>query len=173
MLKDIHNEIVNTRKMIIAERDNLKQQVYWLGKYIKLNLPDKTKIQLVIAPAVVSLFCIVLAVNAAISKSQLNAERAKTTSLNRQVVDLEVRYKQAAGFEAQISDVKSNYDGLIKNLQYSLDTARREADIARREADALRATNSDLERRLNVALNASSQAPSATAVPEASALAAE
>ncbi len=113
---------------------------------------DKTKIHLIIAPGVVSLICIVLAVNAAIFKTQLNAERAKTTSLNRQIVHSGARYRQVADFEAQMSDIKSRYDGLIRDLQYSLDVARREAENAKNEADVLRAMNSDLEARLKTSL---------------------
>ena len=124
---------------------------------------DKAKIHSVVAPVVVSLFCIVIAANAAIFKTQLNRERASTESLNRQVIDL------GAQLDQQVVTVK--------DLQNSLDAARRDADAARRdvnalrrEADGLRASNSDLERRLDAALKAASKNPSdaAKSVTEAS-----
>ena len=128
---------------------------------------DKAKIHSVVAPVVVSLFCIVIAANAAIFKTQLNRERASTESLNRQVIDLGAQLDQQVG--------------IVKDLQYSLDVAgrgmdvaKREADAAKREAEALRVANSDLETRLDAVLKAASGlSDSAKSVSEASAPAIE
>ncbi len=101
---------------------------------------DKNKLYLIVAPAVVSLICIVLAVNAASLGSQLNAETAKVAELNAQVANL--------GTQLANQDDQAR---IINDLQSSLDAARRDADAARREAEGLRTANSDLEARLSAA----------------------
>ena len=110
---------------------------------------EKNKAYLVVVPVVMSLICIVLAVNAVMLGSQLNAERARATGLNAQIVNLGA---QLAGYNDQA--------GIINDLRSSLDAARKDADAARREAETLRAANSDLEVRLSA-----QQAPAAPVAP--------
>ena len=121
---------------------------------------EKNKAYLIAAPIVVSLICVVLAVNLVTANSRLNAERAKVAELNTQIVN----------FVPQLSGLQARYDEqvrIVRDLQNSLDAARREAQI-------LRAANSDLEARLNAA-SAALQASSGTteSAPETPAPAAE
>ena len=90
---------------------------------------EKNKVYSIVVPVVMSLICIVLAVNAVTLGSQLNAERARAAGLNTQIVNLGA---QLAGYNDQA--------GIINDLRSSLDAARR-------EAETLRAANSDLEVR--------------------------
>jgi len=113
---------------------------------------EKKKAYLIVVPVVMSLICIVFAVNAVRLGSQLNAERARATGLNTQIVNLGA---QLAGYNDQA--------GIINDLQSSLDAARRDTDAARREVETLRAANSDLEVRLSAQQTPVAPAPVAPA----------
>lgn len=109
-------------------------------------MADKTKVSFVIAPIIVSVICIVLAVNAAVLSSQLNKGKAKRGILNAQIIDL----------EASLSDVNVRYNEqarLVKDLQYSLEATRRERDEAKIEVNNLKVTNTDLKSKLNAGLD--------------------
>jgi len=108
---------------------------------------DKTKVSLVIGPIIVSVVCIVLAVNAAVLNSQLNEEKTKLVTLNAEIVKL----------GPSLSDANVRYNEqvrLVKDLQYSLEATRREKDELKIEVNDLRATNADLKSKLNVDLDA-------------------
>ena len=108
---------------------------------------DKTKVSLVIAPIIVSVVCIVLAVNAVVLNAQLNKEKAKVDTLNAQIIEL----------GSSFSDVNVRYNEqvrLVKDLQYSLEAAKRGAEEAKTEVNNLKVINADLGSRLNAALDA-------------------
>jgi len=105
---------------------------------------DKNKIYSMAGPVLVTLFCIVLAVNLTSARSQLNSTRARVAELNSQIVN----------FTPQISGLKMRYDEqvrIVSDLQNSLNAARNETESARNEAERLRRANADLENRLNAA----------------------
>ncbi|MBU4343083.1 MAG: hypothetical protein KJ902_02640 [Candidatus Omnitrophica bacterium] len=105
---------------------------------------DKNKLYSMIIPILVSLICIVLAVNLASARSQLNSARARVAELNSQIVN----------FAPQISGLKMKYDEqvrIVSDSQNSLNAARNEAESAKNEAERLRSANTDLENRLNAA----------------------
>ncbi|MDP8229594.1 MAG: hypothetical protein P9L93_00650 [Candidatus Gorgyraea atricola] len=106
---------------------------------------DKNKLYLIAAPAVVSLICIVLAVNATSLGSQLNTERAKAAGLNTQVISLGTQLASQAGQAGMINDLQGSLDAARRDA----DAARGELDAARREVEGLRAANSNLEVRLS------------------------
>ncbi len=98
---------------------------------------DKNKIYSMAGPVLVTLFCIVLAVNLSSARSQLNSTRARVAELNSQIVS----------FVPQISGLKMRYDEEVKivsDLQNSLNSARN-------EAERLIRANADLESRVNAA----------------------
>ena len=112
---------------------------------------DKNKLYLIAAPAVVSLICIVLAVNAASLGSQLNSEREKAAGLNAQVISLGAQLTGQAGQAGIINDLQSSLDAAridADAARRDVDAVRRDADAVRRQAEALMAANSDLEARL-------------------------
>jgi len=114
---------------------------------------DKTRVTLVTAAVVVSFVCIVLAANAVILSSKLNTEKARSRALSAQVTDL----------RASLSDIAVGYNKqvkIVKELQYSLDAARRETGDVRKEIDILKADNRNLKGRLDGALNALQAVPS-------------
>jgi biopolymer transport protein ExbB/TolQ len=105
---------------------------------------EKAKTNLLIAFVVVTLVCIILVVNAIALNTQLNALRPKAA--------------KSDALESELADLKVKYDGqarLIRDLQNSLDIARRDAESLRGANASLKATNTDLEARLNAALTAS------------------
>lgn len=119
---------------------------------------DKTKISLIVAPVVVSIICIVLAVNVGVLASQLNAERSKAEAFNSQIIEL----------ERQLSDARGRYDEQVRiarDLQYSLDAARREVENAKNEVGVLRSANADLEARLRAASKPAEGEPPTTESP--------
>ena len=120
---------------------------------------DKTKVSLVIGPIIVSVVCIVLAVNTAVLNSQLNEEKAKWGTLNAEVVKL----------GSSLSDVNVRYNEqvrIVKDLQYSLEAARRERDEVKTEVNNLRVTNADLKSKLNAGLDALQQGVTTEGSPE-------
>jgi len=98
---------------------------------------DKNKIYSMAGPVLVTLFCIVLAVNLSSARSQLNSTRARVAELNSQIVSL----------VPQISGLKMRHNEEVKivsDLQNSLNSARN-------EAERLIRANADLESRVNAA----------------------
>lgn len=113
---------------------------------------DKAKISMVIAPVLVSIICVILAVNVAIARSQLEAEKAKVTGLDSRIQDIGI----------QLADANKRAR-VAQDLQVSLQAARGEIDTARQQIASLNSENSDLKARLDAAMNAL-KAPSAASV---------
>ncbi|MFH1854672.1 MAG: hypothetical protein ABH815_05110 [Candidatus Omnitrophota bacterium] len=111
---------------------------------------DKTKVSLIIAPVVVSIICIILAVNVTIAKSQMNIEKAKAVGLNNRVQEL--------GLKLSDANMRAR---LAQDLQIALNAAKQEAAAAKQEVEtvrqqitALNSENSDLKARLSTAMEA-------------------
>ena len=102
---------------------------------------EKTKFYMVIAPVLVSVICVILALNVAIAKSQLQAEKAKATGLNARIQELGI----------QLADANK---------------ARAEIDATKQQIASLVTENSDLKTRLDTAVNVL-RAPSASDVAPA------
>jgi|GEM_PF-4199389 len=95
---------------------------------------EKAKTNLLIALVVVSIVCLILVVNVVALNAQINTLRPKA--------------ERCDALEKQLQGLKKNYDqqvALVAEL-------RNNFDAAVREANSLRATNSDLQARLNAAL---------------------
>jgi predicted nucleic acid-binding Zn-ribbon protein len=110
---------------------------------------EKTKIYMVIAPVLVSVICIILAVNVAIAGSQLQVEKAKVSGLNVRIEEM----------GAQLADANKRAR-TAQDLQVSLQAARAEIDAAKQQIASLVTENSDLMSRLDAAVNVL-KAPSA------------
>lgn len=104
---------------------------------------DKTKLSLVAAPIVISIICIFLAVNVAVARSQLNAEKAIADSLRAQIVDI----------RGQLVEAQKQSE-TVRELRDSLDRAQKELAAAKQEAMTLNEQKTDLEARLNSAMEA-------------------
>jgi len=99
---------------------------------------DKEKINLIIAPVLVSLICVVLAVNVGMAKSQLNAERAKLLTFDKKLDDLNEQLVAAKG-------KYNEKENIISDLQNSLQAARQETINAQTEIANLKTAVSELE----------------------------
>lgn len=104
---------------------------------------DKTKVSLVAAPILVSIICIILAVNVAVASSRLDAEKAKAAGLNARIQELGSLLADA-NRRAQMS----------QDLQNSLNAAKVEIDGAKQQIAALSSENTDLKTRLETAMDA-------------------
>lgn len=108
---------------------------------------DRVKITTIVAPILVSLICIVLAVNVGITNSKLNFEKAENARANERIIRL----------AAQLSNVKTGSNAqakLVSDLQFSLDVARKETETAKQEVESLKQAKISLESRLNAASQA-------------------
>jgi chromosome segregation ATPase len=115
---------------------------------------EKAKANLLIAFVVVTIVCIIMVVNAAALNTQLNTLRPKA--------------ERCDALEAELTDLKGKYDeqvGRVRDLQNSLDIARRDAESLRGTNASLKATNTDLEARLNAALTASQASATEVSAP--------
>jgi len=118
---------------------------------------DKNKFYSVVVPVVMSLICVVLSLKAIVNSSQLQAGNMQLDIQKAKVISLD---KQVAQLEAKLSEVMGMYDGEVRRinkLQVSLDAAREQ--IA-----TLKADKSELKAKLNAAL--SEVDPSSTATVE-------
>jgi predicted DNA-binding protein (UPF0251 family) len=117
---------------------------------------EKTKVYMVIAPVLVSVICIILAVNVAIAGSQLQVEKAKVSGLNVRLQDLGVQLADAN------KRAKTAYD-----LQVSLQAVRSELDAARQKIASLISENQDLKSRFETAVSALKSPSTADVAPAA------
>jgi len=108
---------------------------------------DQEKLKSTVAPIVVSLICVVLAVHVGIANSKLNVEMVRSAQFNAEIVQLEAQLSEAtAKYEKEVT--------FVSDLQYSFDVVRKEVDAIKIEASSLKETNTDLEARLDAAAEA-------------------